>query len=247
MRYQGGKGLIAKHLAPVILQYAAGRRIVEPFCGGLSMTCTLMPAKMGDASVPLHTLITAVRNGWVPPEDVTREDYEEANRRKDDVLDPWVCMIGQCATWGGEWMAGFASSGPGIYNGIDGPRLINRNTYSAARASLLKRVNITRDIPYTLGEYHKTFVRPGDVIYCDPPYKGTTCGYPTPKFNHDHFWSWVRAVSDVGACVIVSEFSAPEGTEVIHERPRSKTLRQAGHSTKLLSKTEKLFLVRKRG
>jgi len=61
MRYLGGKFRIAKKLAPIILELAKGRTLIEPFCGGLSMTEQLHPVYASDASVPLISLIQAVR------------------------------------------------------------------------------------------------------------------------------------------------------------------------------------------
>ena len=61
MRYLGGKFRIAKKLAPIILELAKGRTLIETFCGGLSMTEQLRTVYASDASVPLISLIQAVR------------------------------------------------------------------------------------------------------------------------------------------------------------------------------------------
>lgn len=46
------------------------------------------------------------------------------------------------------------------------------------------------------------------IIYCDPPYKGTT-SYKTEKFNHVKFWQWCRDKVKNGHIVFISEYNAP--------------------------------------
>jgi len=64
MRYCGGKSRIAGWLAEQIAPFRAGRRLVEPFCGGLSATVALQPQLASDASVPLIHLIRACRRNF---------------------------------------------------------------------------------------------------------------------------------------------------------------------------------------
>ena len=52
------------------------------------------------------------------------------------------------------------------------------------------------------------------LIYCDPPYKGTT-RYATGSFDHDKFWQWCRDMSDSGHIVFVSEYNAPDDFKCI--------------------------------
>lgn len=58
----------------------------------------------------------------------------------------------------------------------------------------------------------------GDVVYCDPPYRGTT-GYKTGTFDHDAFDTWAEEQVTKGAQVFVSEFNAPPHWEVVWENP----------------------------
>lgn len=84
---------------------------------------------------------------------------------------------------------------------------------------------------------HKPFwafeVLPGDVVYCDPPYKDTTQDYPTPPFDHDRFWSWVHEIAEDGADVLISEFTAPEGVSIFWEKEVATQTRKAGAATKV--------------
>lgn len=48
--------------------------------------------------------------------------------------------------------------------------------------------------------------REGDVVYCDPPYKGVG-GYDNNDFNNDEFYEWVRTREYP---IYFSEYNAPE-------------------------------------
>lgn len=226
MRYSGGKGKLAKHLALIILNIAKGRPIIEPFCGSLGMTVAIKPQEISDASKPLITLIESVRNGWIPPEDFSEEDYKSAKTSKEEVIKAYA---GICCSWGGKWFGGYVRT-------YEGPDRIK-----TARSLLLKRVEATRHIPIKCCSYDELIIHPGYVLYCDPPYSGTLSAYPTGKFNHEKFWLWVRETSNKGADVIISEYYAPEGIEMLLEHKRKTNI-----GSNREGKTEKLFLVRAR-
>ena len=46
------------------------------------------------------------------------------------------------------------------------------------------------------------------LIYCDPPYEGTT-SYKTGAFDHTKFWDWCRKMSEKNL-VFISEYKAPD-------------------------------------
>ena len=52
------------------------------------------------------------------------------------------------------------------------------------------------------------------LIYCDPPYQGTT-GYKTGTFNHEEFFDWCRKMKAKGNSVFVSEYNAPDDFELV--------------------------------
>lgn len=63
-------------------------------------------------------------------------------------------------------------------------------------------------------DYRAVSPTPGSILYCDPPYKGTT-EYEIKGFEHDIFWDWVRSQASCGVHVFVSEFSAPPDIEYV--------------------------------
>ena len=120
--------------------------------------------------------------------------------------------------------------------------------YSASPESLesleslqsLERLERLERLQARQGDYREIEVRPGDVLYCDPPYKGTD-GYNEAGFDHEAFYNWVAA-QDVP--VYISEFWMPEDRFMcIWEKKRASRLSQKGTEGKV---SEKLFVPRRR-
>lgn len=76
------------------------------------------------------------------------------------------------------------------------------------------------------------------LVYCDPPYKGTTTdGYGEYIFNHELFYDWVR---EQKALVLVSEYNMPDDFIPIWRKNKSVTLCSGGAK----KSTESLFVHR---
>ena len=74
-------------------------------------------------------------------------------------------------------------------------------------------------ITATSTSYEEYEFREGDVVYCDPPYQGTTAAdYYTDGFDNNKFWEWVRTRDYP---VYVSEYNAPDDFVSIFEKKRS--------------------------
>ena len=74
----------------------------------------------------------------------------------------------------------------------------------------LQQLKTNSPIEFSSLSYEQVQIKPNSIIYCDPPYKGTT-GY-TVEFDHDKFWDWVRTNPHP---VYVSEYTAPQDIKVI--------------------------------
>lgn len=223
MRYCGGKHRIAKKLADTILPFAKGRNLIEPFCGGLSATVQLQPTLASDASKPLISLITSVREGWVPPEEVTETEYNQA--RKLPPEDPLHGFCAFCCSFGGKYWGGYARE-PG------------RNFAKQGKNALIRKVEATRNTNFLCARYDLLKIPEGSVVYCDPPYVGTTLGYSVRDWDSEKFWNWVISTSN-HSLVFVSEFKAPRGVEVFAEFPSKTDLRTTKRSQDTV---EKLFV-----
>lgn len=212
MRYLGGKFRIRRWVADVVAQYP-GRWVWEPFCGGLNSAAAHdRPVLCSDASEPLIALYRAVAAGWDPPQFVSREEFYLA--KSLPVSDP---MHGFCAfgcSFGGSYFGGYAAND-------------QINDYAgASRRAVLRDVGAIKDRGGMFGCFDFCSVEPEPldaVIYCDPPYFGTT-GYGV-DFDRELFLErcrqWARYTT-----VLVSEFDLPIG-RVVAELERSRCLRRS--------------------
>ena len=83
-----------------------------------------------------------------------------------------------------------------------------RNYQHEATRSFWRTVDGLRSaesIEFSSLPYYDLEIKEGSVVYCDPPYLGTT-GYKTGGFDHERFWEWAEAVSE-HSTVFVSEYS----------------------------------------
>jgi DNA adenine methylase len=230
MQYLGGKSRIAKKLAPIILELAKGRILIEPFCGGLSMTEQLHPVYASDASVPLISLIQAVRNGWEPPDSVSEAEYAYAR-----TLPPTHPAHGFC---------GFGCSfGGKLWGGYANPLTRQRKaTYAATtKRTLSRQLAACASTEFGCCDYLAWKGGASTCFYCDPPYANTTA-YRT-SIDHAVFWQWCEVQAALGAIVLVSEHSAPAGiADCVLELSSmpSEGLRRRSQTFS----TEKLFKVR---
>lgn len=84
----------------------------------------------------------------------------------------------------------------------------------------------------------------GYVIYCDPPYRGTT-NYKTEKFPYDDFYKWAEEMSE-NNIVIISEYSMPNGfIEIWTKEYKTLIDSQKCKSDKGNIRVEKLFTYNK--
>lgn len=163
---------------------------------------------------------------------VTREFY---NQVKNNSKDYPLWLVGNV-----EFLASFNGKGfKGGYAGYN--RKDKRDYYQESKRNLEKQSQslLFKDICFFAGNYVNTPYLPNTLIYCDPPYQGTT-GYGN-KFNHEDFWQWVRYGS-FGNYVIISEENAPDDFACIWKKDTLRSLNAQGSRN---YKTEKLFIYNK--
>lgn len=227
MKYLGGKFRIAKALAQEIARVANGRPVWEPFCGGLNVTVALgASGVVSDADPALIAMYRAVLfEGWEPPATLTEEQYAAARALPDS--DPLKAFAGYLCSFGAKWFAGYARNNQ------------SRDYAREARNVLLRDLGALRgrDIDLCCIDFMAIEPQPtdGHIIYCDPPYRGTT-GY-RHAFDCDAFarrvLEWSRYTE-----VLVSEYAFPHG-RVIWEHERNLEMQSATPRKRI----ERLFLV----
>ena len=223
MRYLGGKSKIARALAGVI---GKGETLIEPFCGGGAMTAALAPqfvrVEASDTHEDLILLWKAIQAGWQPPREISEQEYARLKLCAPSALRGFAGFAG--ASWGGKWFGGYARGG-------------GRNYADEAARSLARDVEKISNVTFYHRDYINIKPQPGDVVYADPPYAGTT-GYGKP-FSSEEFWEVMNYWTILGALVFVSEYKAPDNWACVWEQERTRDMKA---DTKTAVKvTEKLF------
>ena len=217
MRYLGGKAKLASELSSIILKAAGDRPIKEFFCGGLNMTEVLQPVIANDLSKPMIELYQAMQNGWEPPDEVSEEEYHAAKTASGPIHG----FVGHGCTWGAKWYGGYARN--------------KRRASSCAESkrALTRQIAELKDTEFTCLDYKDVPTEEGDVIYCDPPYKGKTEGYAVKGFNHEEFWDYMRELSSFGCLIFVSEQTAPDDIKCIWKKTNNNDLNSKNMVEKL--------------
>lgn len=225
----GSKARHAKELLPIILaDRKPGQWYVEPFVGGANMIDKVDGNRIGnDAHPHLIAMWRAVSEGWFPPENVSEQEYKDAKRILD--VSARTAFIGFGCSYSGKWFGGYARG-----NDVAG----NARNYAAESArNILNQAQSLAGVDFRNGSYADLDIPDNSIIYCDPPYAGTT-KYSTDAFDHDAFWLWCDKMHDEGHKVFVSEYNAPDHWECVWQKEVNNTLVKDTGSKKGV---EKLF------
>jgi DNA adenine methylase len=229
MQYLGGKTRIAKQ---IVAQLPDAKCVWEPFCGGLNMTLELAKRYEFVGASDLHpgpiALGQALKDGWQPPIEVSREDWYAAKLLPD--TDPRKAFIGFGCSFGGKWFGGYAKDDPA-----------HGSYFAGACGAFCERLRpLTTRIAFARLDFMTQTPQPGiPLIYCDPPYAGTT-GYETGDWDPDAFWARCREWVAQGSRVFVSEYSG-QGLLVWEGKPRKSSMNKG--ETGAVTVTERLYEV----
>lgn len=225
MRYMGGKSRHWRGIVSAMLpSRKGGQWYVEPFCGSMNVICNVDGNRIAsDCNRFVIAMFRAAQSGWVPPDSVSEEMYADVRanpKRYDDCL---VGFVGIGCSYGGKFFGGYARDRAGT------------NYCLQSKNSLLSQDLSGIDI--RCSDYRNLDIPQCSLIYCDPPYRGTT-KYNKCSFDHDKFWQWCRDRQDEGHTVFVSEYNAPDDfTCVWEKRVCSSLTKDTGSKTN----TERLF------
>lgn len=227
MKYMGSKKRIAKQLIPIIEREKQfdEQFYIEPFVGGANLIDKInFKNKIGyDIHEYLIALLSAVRDGWVPPSNITKQEYYDIKQNPNNYDKCLVGFVGFLCSFGGKWWGGYALS------------KTNRNYALEGKNNLKKQAPNLKGIIFEHSDYQNIEIPSSSIIYCDPPYKDTT-EYRN-KFDHDVFYDWCRQKRDEGHIVFLSEYQAPDDFELVFEAKIQTTLCK----NIKLDRTEKLF------
>lgn len=233
----GSKAKIAKHILPIILRdRKPGQYYVEPFMGGGNMIDKVDGPRIGnDLNYHLIEMWKALQNGWIPPDNISEEEYKYL-KAAQDIEDPvLVAWTGFLCSYGGKWFGGYINDYKEDRRSKAG---VLPNHQKESKNSIVKQTPFMKGVELYCESYDALIIPPRSIIYCDPPYRGTT-GYKN-KFDNDLFWEWCRQKTREGHLVYISEYSAPEDFICIKEIEHQTQLANGSNSGNKL-KIEKLF------
>ena len=232
MRYMGGKSRIAKRIREHLVQHGEDR-YVEPFVGGGAVLTVVArdftEILAADAHVDLIAMYRAIQDGtFTPPETVTEEEYRAL---KDSDPSPLRTFAAFGASFGGKEWGGYARGRHGDNYARQGRNSLARSAAAGMFDGHVRFVSSSvfdLDLPEDMS---------GTVVYCDPPYGGTT-GYKTGQFDTARAWDLYREWARRGAHVYVSEYAGPESFLVDTFTPQGSMGREQRNRV-----TEKLFYI----
>lgn len=228
MQYMGGKERIHKDIVGLIrlAQVETGAtNYLEPFLGGASIggraARHFATATLSDYDPLVASLWSAVGEGWVPPTNLSEEEYDGLQMLGGS--SPLEAFAAFGASFGGKKWGGYARDNNGRDYAAAAARGIDKKAQGLSHATILQ------------GSYSIHCPGEATVVYCDPPYAGST-GYGV-EFDHAKFWATMDKWVDRGAVVLVSEYQAPPHWVSIFEKNKGLGLR---HSAKTHG-VEKVF------
>jgi len=236
MKYMGSKNRIAKHLLPIILKdRKEGQWYVEPFVGGANMIDKVDGNRIGaDSNEYLICLLKALQDGYVPPDFVTEEEYKEVRAEKK--LEPRTAFIGFGCSYSGKWFGGYARNVRKDAPDAERLNMTTRNYCAESKRNLLKQLPNTLGVTFIDIPYKKLRIPNNSLIYCDPPYEGTT--KYKDGFDHTDFWQWCRDKKAEGHTIFISEYNAPDDFICVWKREVNSSLTKDTGAKKAV---EKLF------
>ena len=226
----GSKNRLAKYLLPIILKdRKPGQWYVEPFCGGCNLIDKVCgPRIANDSNYYLIEMFKGVLDGVVIPDKITENEYKDIRDNKDKYPAWLVGFVGFGCSYGGKWFGGYA-------------RWIDKNGIPAnyckqSKTSLLKQIENLSGVLFFNKSYQELVIPDNSIVYCDPPYMGTT--KYKDSIDYTQFWNWCDGLVNKGHKVFVSEYNAPSDWGCVWEKEVNNTLVKDTGSKKGI---EKLF------
>ena len=242
MQYLGSKNKISKELVPIIQNYITEDTVgyLEPFVGGANMIDKIKcKNKIGcDIHKELIALLKYSQENELP-ETISEEEYNQVKNNKEDYPDWYVGLVGFCGSFGAKYFNGFARRYNKDGSLFDVPRQAINSLRRQSKKEEFKNIKFLNcnflDLPMNKIK--------GYVIYCDPPYRGTT-KYATKEFPYDEFYDWCREMSKDNI-VLISEYNMPDDFECVWQKETKVNFdsNRVSNDSKN-NRIEKLFIIK---
>lgn len=233
MKYMGSKARFTKYILPIILKdRKPDQWYVEPFAGGMNMICEVGGKRIAnDIHYHLIEMWKALCNGWKPHK-ISSNTYHIVRLNREQYEPHIVGWVGFNCSYSGKWFGGFAGETKTKIGTI-------RDYQTEAINNVAKQVEKMKGVIFQNKPYYELELPPKSIVYCDPPYEGTT-KYAN-EFDHNLFWNWVRNISKQGHTVFVSEYNAPADFVCVWEKEAKSSLSANGKIGGNKLSVEKLF------
>ena len=228
MQYLGGKSKIRKQIAAFLESLRKPNQVYfEPFVGGGWVLQEMSGKRVAsDGNLALITMYKALQDGWIPPDFVSEDEYNQV-KLDCDKNSPMLAFCGFGCSFAGKWFGGYARSE-------------GKDCYAAtSKRSLMKQLPLIKDVEFVQGLYNEHSPE-GMLIYCDPPYSNTTQYGAFSGFDHVAFWEKMREWS-LNNTVVISEYTAPDDFVCVKEMTSQMGL-SVGDKNSRPKRIEKLFM-----
>jgi len=227
MKYMGSKNRIAKHILPIMLENRNGRTWVEPFVGGANMIDKVEGKRIGsDVNEYIISLLNQMSKPNYKAPEINEEKYKDIKNYPSQ-YPRWI--VGYTATqlsYGGKWFGGYRRDKIGV-----------RDYCKEAQDNVNKQSIKLQGVEFINSSYQNLEIPSNSLIYCDPPYEGTT--KYKDGFSHTEFWEWCRTKAKEGHQVFISEYNAPSDFKSIYSKEVNSSLTKDTGSKKA---NEQLFV-----
>ena len=208
MQYMGSKNRLCKEIVPIIQSYVNNSNgYLEPFVGGANVIDKIKcNNKYGcDLNKYLIELLIHIQKTTEDlPITLLEEEYKKIKNNQENYEDWYLGLISFCS-FGNKMWNGYLKNNS---QDVEGKRAKSYFDNLRKQAPNLKDIHFDcrdfRDINANISNF---------VIYCDPPYRGTT-KYKTAEFPYEEFYQWCRKMAK-NNIVLVSEYNMPNDFECI--------------------------------
>jgi len=229
MAYLGGKSKSAEHILdvlnnPVFDSYD----YIEPFCGYCHILRRVVKKKsyaISDNNRLLIVLLKHIQATKAKHPTITQAEYRVLHANPDKNLLK-AAYAAFCYSYNGKYFGGFVNT----YGTREYPK--ERKRYYDE----LHDTESFHDATIKYTDYSRYKDVKGKLIYCDPPYEGTTEYHST--FDSSKFWEFVRKASKDNY-IFVSEYKAPDDFICVSQKTKRNSIAGRGATRK---RVEKLFV-----
>jgi len=227
--YPGGKKRIGQEIAEEIYDWSLGyeeqtgiklKGYCEPFCGMLGVyqhipalfdeTRPKMRYLAGDRDPTVICMWKAAQKGWNPPRSCTEEKFYRLKKTKDKIT-PEKAFLGRAAAYRNMYFYTYCD-----FNNIP----VQADNVQETGDELY-------DVKFLAGEYTQFSRLKNFTIYCDPPYRNTSCKYfdenqrQSGSFDTKKFDTWCKKMSENNV-VFASEYRMPKQFKKIWSHGKEK-------------------------